>query len=609
MKKRMYIILVLLLPSIAWSQTCLENGLILETQAQIDSFSINHPNCTEVLGDLHITNFFDELNLSPLSQIHEIKGDLRIHCKVINGLNGFENLESVGDTLFISSLNLAEVDALSNLQYIGGEIQINAKELVSINGLSALDSVGSTIFLNVPKLISLDGLQNLEYINNRFRINTESLQNLNGLNNLKAIRGSFELSGGDTSQLASFDGLDSLKAINGNFIVQGFPLLKKFNGFPELDAIENMIISGTYIENFDGLQVLPKEINTIRITSNSKLTSFEGLSSIEKVKGGFHIKRNANLNSMSGLVRLNEVRELLFEDNASLVNLEGLENLTRVGDLRFTENKNLESLEGLTNLESIYSGFYIYKNGKLKDFHGLEQLDTLNTILTIRSSGIQNLKGLESITTIPTLCFWGNEQLLNLQGADNLKKVVYLDIRDNDKLEDLQGIENLEVVNYMRIARNDNLVTLDGIENINPDSIFHANTFGQASIMLFDNPQLKVCDQHPICTALEKVETLDSIRTNQVNCNSRQEILEQCLVSSIEEHMEQAYQVTPNPAVDIVYITAPRSTQAILYDSNGQVVSVIHLSNGNNTINLTDLKKGMYILSFDNQHYKKIIKM
>jgi hypothetical protein len=45
-----FIIVIISVHTIVLSQPCLPDGIIFQTQAEIDSFQINHPNCTEILG-------------------------------------------------------------------------------------------------------------------------------------------------------------------------------------------------------------------------------------------------------------------------------------------------------------------------------------------------------------------------------------------------------------------------------------------------------------------------------------------------------------------------------------------------------------------------------
>ena len=55
MKNLSLIILILIFFQITTlSQPCLPEGITFTTQAQIDSFQINYPNCNEIEGDVEI---------------------------------------------------------------------------------------------------------------------------------------------------------------------------------------------------------------------------------------------------------------------------------------------------------------------------------------------------------------------------------------------------------------------------------------------------------------------------------------------------------------------------------------------------------------------------
>src|SRR5690606_9327446 len=118
---------------------CPAGSVALYSQAAVNNFATNYPNCTEVSGNLTIlgANITD---LTPLS-----------------------NLTSVGGYLFISNSNLNNLDGLSNLTSVGGYLRINANSnLTNLDGLSNLTSVGGYLFIDFNfNLDNLDGLSNL----------------------------------------------------------------------------------------------------------------------------------------------------------------------------------------------------------------------------------------------------------------------------------------------------------------------------------------------------------------------------------------------------------------------------------------------------------------
>ena len=110
--KRLALILALSIPVLLISQPCLPEGITFSTQEQIDNFQTNHPNCTEIEGDVEI-NGGNITNLNGLNVLTSIGGDLEIdgnHSLV--SLEGFDNLESDSiNSLFIysnSSLSICD---------------------------------------------------------------------------------------------------------------------------------------------------------------------------------------------------------------------------------------------------------------------------------------------------------------------------------------------------------------------------------------------------------------------------------------------------------------------------------------------------------------------
>ena len=76
MKRLSFLVIALLLiPLTAITQPCLPEGITFTTQAQIDSFQTNHPNCTEIEGDV-IIGGDDITNLDGLNVLTAVGGFL-----------------------------------------------------------------------------------------------------------------------------------------------------------------------------------------------------------------------------------------------------------------------------------------------------------------------------------------------------------------------------------------------------------------------------------------------------------------------------------------------------------------------------------------------------
>ena len=66
--------------SSALSQSCLPEGITFNSQAQIDSFQINYPNCTAIQGTVKISGV-DITNLNGLSVLSSFWEGLKIEDK------------------------------------------------------------------------------------------------------------------------------------------------------------------------------------------------------------------------------------------------------------------------------------------------------------------------------------------------------------------------------------------------------------------------------------------------------------------------------------------------------------------------------------------------
>src|SRR5690606_2538851 len=167
---------------------CPAGDVILGSQTEVDDFATNHPNCTEISGDLYIYGN-DITDLSPLSNLTSVGGNLYIfsNSSLLN-LDGLNNLTSVGGLLDISfNSNLTNLNGLSNLTSVGGYLNIyDNLSLTNLDGLSNLTSLGGYLSISFnSSLNNLDGLSNLTSIGGYLRIsNNSNLTDISGLQNI-----------------------------------------------------------------------------------------------------------------------------------------------------------------------------------------------------------------------------------------------------------------------------------------------------------------------------------------------------------------------------------------------------------------------------------------
>ena len=80
-------------------QSCLPQGITFSTQASIDNFQTNYPNCTQIEGAVTITGS-NINNLNGLNVLTSIGGNLNIGLNpALTSLTGLNNLTYIGTTV------------------------------------------------------------------------------------------------------------------------------------------------------------------------------------------------------------------------------------------------------------------------------------------------------------------------------------------------------------------------------------------------------------------------------------------------------------------------------------------------------------------------------
>ena len=225
MKKLYFLIVVLIICQFAASsQSCLPNGIEFSSQAEIDSFQSNYPNCTEIEGDVIILGD-DIANLNGLSVLTSIGGSLSIGTwsfeigyvgnPALTNLTGIEGLTSIGGNFAIyGNDTLVNLTGLVNLTTVEGYLEIIANYvLTSITGLSNMTSVGGDLWISKTfALTSLTGLDNLTSIGGNLGISYNyGLTSLAGLEELNSIGGGINIL--DNNNMTSLSGLDNVTFI------------------------------------------------------------------------------------------------------------------------------------------------------------------------------------------------------------------------------------------------------------------------------------------------------------------------------------------------------------------------------------------------------------
>ncbi len=299
MRKIIFTIASLLLVSHQLLAQCPQSTVTFQTQSDVDNFRTQYPNCRHLRVDVQTVSSTSNpvQDLSPLSQIRQIDGDLRIIGTSISSLQGLDNLQACEQLLISDNASLEDVSAISSLQSVGHlTIAGNSKirDITAIRNIAQMESLtiggfGLTRLVFPPKVEELDllvisncpKLQDVSAMRGvtlkGLTISNTGLRNLQGLEGLQHASFSIFLLG--NNKLSSLDGLQNLRSMSGG------------------------------------------SANFIHIQDNPNLLSLEKLSALRTVGDArILVRRNKNLTSIGGLASIDpsSIRLLEIRDNTSL---------------------------------------------------------------------------------------------------------------------------------------------------------------------------------------------------------------------------------------------------------------------------------------------------
>jgi hypothetical protein len=311
----------------------------------------------------------------------------------------------------------------------------------------------------------------------------------------------------------------------------------------------DLVITGDFISNLNGLSVLNSIGGSLRITFNDKLTSCSGLESLNSVAADLEISWNPTLATLSALGNLVSVGgKLEISGNYLLTNFSGLENLSFIGGgMEIVWNTGLVNFEGLNSLASIGGSVRISANNGLINFDGFDNLVSVGGVFEVSGNyAITSFIGLEHLTLT------GNDLWINY----------------NPELVSLTGLNNLTSTGVGGISIHDNyaLTSIKGLESLESDSI--------DGIYLCYNTLLSECVVKGICDFLSNPHGSIDILGNMNGCNSPQEVEILCPFGIDESNsIEKQFSVYPNPSSTTIAIELTSSTPA-----NNTILTICNLN-------------------------------
>nr|WP_295924009.1 hypothetical protein [uncultured Dyadobacter sp.] len=291
MKKIFLFVAVLFQFQVGWAQ-CPTPGrnqtTFFTTQAGIDAFHTDYPNCTALPGQLHISGA-DITDLSGLSQITSA-GSAIIMETGIQNLTGLENLITLQ----------------------GGYQILENQALTSLTGLGDVNELWISLTQN-NALTNLTGMEHFTSINSLSVSDNSSLTSLKGLDNLTTVTRVLDISSG--SQFADLKGIEKLTDV-------GDLWLQNVHSLADISALANltMITGWLYIRNCDlitDLNGLSKveEIGELALEFNQSLTSLTGMTSLRKITDRVVIANNEQLSECA----IQAICEFIAVENAAAI--------------------------------------------------------------------------------------------------------------------------------------------------------------------------------------------------------------------------------------------------------------------------------------------------
>jgi hypothetical protein len=642
--------------------TCPPGNVVLTTQAQVDQFIIDYPNCTQIAGYLAIRS--EVTNLNALSNIITITGSLDAgNATMLTDISGLSNLTTIGQDALIANSALTDLNGLSSLTNIVGWFSIrNNASLTNINGLGALTNVGGYLIIrDNASLTSVNGLVALANVGGYLQFsNNAALTGINGFNSLTNVGGE-GLAIVNNGALTNVEGLSNLTSITGVLNIRDNASLTNVNG---LGALVNI---GGFLQ----------------FVNNAALTNLNGLRSLTNVGGeGVIIINNGALTNLDGLSSLTSITGYLnIRDNVSLTSVNGFSTLTNIGSyLRFYNNDQLQSLNGLQNLASIGGALVIEKNDQLTDISAVANIDyttiSFDSLLNAALSITDNT--LLSVCNLPNICAYlsndasthprnitgnlancldeaavvvacstpdcpagnvvfstqaevdqflttypncteitgnlfigvnsGTSDITNLAPLHNLTHIGGWLAVYTTSLTSLNGLHQLTSISHdIDIRANINLTDVSALQNTT------FTPFDGFGLTIINNPALAVCNLSNFCAYIENPASTHPrvISGNLANCLDEAAVVAAC-VTGIDMIDASLFSVYPNPVNDIVNIVYDKPvTQVSVINMLGQTVLQKDMNTTHASVDIAALPSGSYyihILTGDAFSTVKVIK-
>lgn len=617
--------------------------------------SLNGINSDVDLNLIRITDCAILEDMSGLDSISSIRYVLLDDCPELSSLNGINSITELG-AISISNCNqLTTIDAFHQITELGYlELESN-DSLTSIEGLSNVQAINSLYIKNNPLLSSFNELTSLTVLSGQPQTlrevvisNNTSLaslsfpnelepksiinlsisgnpliEDLEGLSFIDSIYGDCEII--DNITLQNLSGLDNLKYTD-DLIVEGNSSLQNLNNLGSLSNVEgylkiienNALIILDGLQNLEAISPLSSSSGGVFIESNSSLVSLYGLENVQSFGGSIRIIDNVNLVSLAALSNINNTIitysyycTLEVIGNTSLISLNGLENFpnNQLNSLNIEDNSSLShcSVQSVCDyLDGDGFSIFPFISNNATDCNSVEEVEydcvngepcfvgeiEINSQLEVDEFSI-NYPNCNVV--FGDLIIEG-EDIENLDGLSQIAQIngsLYIGISSgNPVLTDLSGLSNISSIDgSLWLIFNEELEDLYGIHNISASSI--------ESIEVSDNLLLSNCAIQSFCDFLNQDEPEAVFSYNDNGCNSIGQVQSACIMGINEQDLNGLITIYPNPTKNTLNIEINSAEALETIQIFNQLGRLVYSGVYSNSINVSQLSKGLYILKIE----------
>ena len=341
MKNVLIILIIFFIKSTSYGQ-CPSQFTILSTQEEIDDFSQNFPNCTDLAYDLRVDGTSNQItNLNGLSSIITSKNILILYTQIAS-LEGLNALESAEIFTLWGNQNINTLEGLGALNSMNSFQLYENNNLVGLDGMDSIQSINEIIFfenINLEDISSLSIITSLQSL----ILSGNTLTDLNGLQNLVTIENNLQIS---RENLLNINELSNIESIGGSLILTNNFYLQDISVFENIEILLDLyIVNCTSLISLKGLERLSTVMGELRIGFNSEITNLSHLKNIVSVDY-LDIYENENLTTLQGIESIKYIEKRLFIDsNINLTSIKALKYLefpSEIDEVIIINNTNLE---------------------------------------------------------------------------------------------------------------------------------------------------------------------------------------------------------------------------------------------------------------------------